>query len=128
MHKRPRKAEINIKLISGISVLLPSNKIPAMTESIEPRPIIIDPPKPDAVPANFGFIDNKPALAFGREIPFPKPTSVIVPKKVHSEPKLSILKAIDNNNPDTFISMPIDIIGSIPTCVEYRPARKLPTK
>ena len=47
MHKRPKTAEINIKLISGISVLLPASRIPAIAESIEPRPIIIDPPKPE---------------------------------------------------------------------------------
>ena len=45
---------------------------------MEPRPIIIDPPKPEAVPANLGLIDNNPALAFGREIPLPNPTKVIV--------------------------------------------------
>ena len=47
---------------------------------MEPRPIIIDPPKPEAVPANLGLIDNNPALAFGKEIPLPNPTNVIVPK------------------------------------------------
>jgi hypothetical protein len=115
VHKRPKKAEINIKLISGISVLLPASKIPAIAESIEPSPIIIDPPKPEAVPANLGLIDNNPALAFGREIPFPNPTRVIVPKKLHSEPNPIILMAIDNSMPDTFMNIPIDIMGSIPT-------------
>jgi hypothetical protein len=115
VHKRPRKADINIKLIRGISVLLPVSKIPAIADSMEPRPIIIDPPKPEAVPANLGLIDNNPALAFGREIPLPNPTKVIVPKKLHSEPNPRILTASDNTMPDTFMSIPIDIMESIPT-------------
>ena len=82
---------------------------------MEPRPIIIDPPKPEAVPANLGLIDNNPALAFGREIPLPNPTKVIVTKKLHSEPNPRILTASDNTMPDTFMSIPIDIKESIQT-------------
>ena len=48
--------------------------------------IIIALPSPAAVPANLGLIDIMAAVAFGSDIPLPKPTSSMNPKKENMEP------------------------------------------
>jgi len=66
--------------VSGVSTN------PAKAESAAPLPIIIAPPRPDAVPAKCGRTDNSPAVAFGITSPLPRPTNVIIPKNVKGEP------------------------------------------
>ena len=69
--------------------VLPSVRIkPAIADSKAPQPIIIDPPRPEAAPASLGLTASIPAVAFGIQMPFPKPTNAMKPKNVSAVPEL----------------------------------------
>ena len=102
--------------------MLPGDNIKFATEeSPAPPPIIIALPRPAAVPANFGLIDIIPAVAFGSDIPFPKPTKVMNPKKENIEPILKKLTTKEIDIPRRAIVTPRKIILSKPIFVENLP-------
>jgi len=103
--------------------VLPGDNIKFATEeSPAPPPIIIAPPRPAAVPANLGLIDIMPDVAFGSDIPFPRPTNVIKPKKENMEPMLKKLTTNEIDIPRRAIVIPRKIILSKPIFVENLPA------
>ena len=86
----------------------------AIDESPAPPPIIIAPPSPAAVPANLGLIDIMAAVAFGSDIPLPKPTIVINPKNEDTEPNPVKLIIMEIETPIRAIDTPRKIILSDP--------------
>src|SRR6056297_2453847 len=101
---------------------------PARADRPAPPPSMIAPPKPDAVPARWGRTDSMPAVAFGMVMPLPRPTKVMKPKKVHSDPRPSQKTSSDNRTPVQLISVPTSTIRFTPSRAEKRPEIKLPQK
>ena len=58
----------------------------AAADRAAPPAIMIDPPRPDAVPARSGRTDIMPAAALGIVRPFPIAANAIRPKKLTAEP------------------------------------------
>ena len=100
----------------------------AIDESPAPPPIIIALPSPAAVPANLGLIDIMAAVAFGSDIPLPKPTSSMNPKKENMDPIPNKLMKTEIETPRRAIFTPRKIILSEPTLEENLPEIKLPTR
>ena len=118
MHTSPKSTDANIKMISGKSVVAVFKIIPATAESAAPPPIIIALPRPDAVPARRGKIDNIPAVAFGMVIPLPSPTKDIKPKKVSALACQAHDRAAGIDNPIIDTIRPNTTMRSLPTLTD----------
>ena len=109
--------------------VLPSVRIkPAIADNKAPQPIIIDPPRPEAAPASVGLTASIPAVVFGIQMPFPKPTNAMKPKNVSAVPRPKKLKVKDKDKPKIKKAKPIMIMLSMPTNVLYFPANSVPSK
>ena len=86
MHKSPAVTDSHIRKINGVSVLFDPSIVVAAADKAAPPAIMIDPPRPDAVPARCGRTDIMPAVALGMVRPFPTPANDIKPKKLIAEP------------------------------------------
>ena len=95
MQKSPLVTDIHIRKTSGVSVLSVPSIVVARADRAAPPAIRIDPPSPDAVPANFGRTDIIPAAAFGIVRPFPMAAIDIRPKKLLADPWSNKLIASD---------------------------------
>ena len=60
----------------------PTQHLRSVAESAAPPPIIIDPPRPEALPARWGRTERMPAFELGIVRPFPSPTKKIEPNIV----------------------------------------------
>ena len=105
---------IDVKTIKNINGYTPESTVeikPAKYANKAPKPNIIAPPIPDALPAKLGRTDNNPALALGKTIPLPMPAQIIQPKNTIgcSYPKRNIIKA--TNSPITVIHDPYNNIN-----------------
>ena len=122
------KDKIHIMISNWRSVLLSVRIKPAKVESKAPQPIIIDPPSPEAAPASIGLTASIPAVAFGIQMPLPKPTKAIKPKNVLAVLKPKKLNNKDNDKPKIKMPNPITIMLSMPINVLYFPAKIVPSK
>ena len=76
---------IDVKAIKNIKGFTPESTVeikPAKYANKAPKPSIIAPPIPDALPAKLGRTDNNPALALGKTMPFPIPAQIMQPKNI----------------------------------------------
>ena len=102
----PATAVTSMIQINGYAPVSVLSNAPVRMLRPAPPPIMIAPPKPDAVPARCGRTDSRPAVALGMDSPFPNPTSVIMPKNASGDPKPARNNSNDKTPPSKLAKHP----------------------
>ena len=89
---------------------------------------MIAPPRPLAEPARCGRTDSMPAVALGIDIPLPRPTKNMKPKKLAAEDAPASTTASEAAHPSVTQAVPQSTMALIPKRTEATPDRKLPRK